>query len=141
MQPFGRGLVLAGSCQPRMSAVAEALISRHDRRTIASRADRTLNRKIAADAFGSAAPVRDFDERSPGSALDAGWHQIVVERPLWRSRHRARTPGNVSYTLRPVVADARFLMPDRPEVFGFVGHLPVARGSASIRPNLRAGVA
>ena len=48
---------------------------------------------------GSVAPVRDFNERSPGSALDAGWHQIVVERPLWRSGHRARTPGNVSCTL------------------------------------------
>ena len=84
----------------------------------ASKVHRSLDQKTMAGGNGSAAPVRDFDERSPGSALDAGWHQIVVERPLWRSGHRARTPRNVSCTLRPVVADARFLMPDRPEVAG-----------------------
>ena len=53
MQPFSRGLVLAESSKPRLTAVAETLISRHDRRMIASRVDRSLKRKIATDAFGS----------------------------------------------------------------------------------------
>ena len=46
-----------------------ARISRHDRRTTVSTVDRSLDRKTATGAFGSAAPVRSLDQQTFGRPL------------------------------------------------------------------------